>query len=147
MLLIPDRGHRLTVLPLTTAGHGLIYGGGCKPDVTIPAQHLPGGQEPAPGADTQGALRGDGRETDGWSHDLRPQARMKLLKREWPLSPWSGSERVMSLSRSDLHRPGVQQGSCLQPKSKLFKDFVAAQAPWVQGHCNTCVLCHPERDS
>lgn len=54
---------------------------------------------------------------EGWS-----QPSMKLLNREWPLRPLSDSGRVMSVSPSDFHRPGVPQGSGPQPESKLFKD-------------------------
>lgn len=45
----------------------------------------------------QCALREDGKETNGQSCDIRLQASVKLLKREWPLRSLSNSERSMSL--------------------------------------------------
>lgn len=46
----------------------------------------------------QCVLGEDGKETNGQSCGIRPQANVKLLKRKWPLRSLSNSERLMLLS-------------------------------------------------
>lgn len=92
VLLVSERGPRLAALPLTIASQGLI------PGAYQPAAHVFPERQGPDLVSTYSAPREGGRAMNDWSDDIRVQTHMKLFRREWPLRPRSGSERVINVS-------------------------------------------------